>query len=56
MRRLAGVRDDDSKANDAALHRLAAEAQAPGSLRTQRDGKDLPGSPPGPLPTRAWQN
>lgn len=53
MRRLAGVRDDDSKANDAALHQLAAEAQAPGSVWTQRDGKVLPGSPPGPLPTGA---
>lgn len=56
MRGLAGVRDDDSKADDAALHQLAAEAQAPGSVRTQRDGEDLPGSPPSTLPAWAQQN
>lgn len=50
---LTGVWDSDSEADDAALHQLAAEAQAVGPVWAERDREDLSGSASGPLPSPA---
>lgn len=51
--RLSGVWDPDSQAHDAALRHPADEAQAPSSVWTQRDWKDISGPASGPLPPAA---
>lgn len=51
--RLSGVWDPDPQAHDAALHQPADEAQASGSVWTQRDRKDISGPASGPLPPAA---